>query len=591
MPWMRGLFFSILFSAVCLSQQVKTDSNSQKTASISGTVLQASTRAPLKNVEVALVHSPDASENEDESSTAPESTAKTDDKGHFEFSKLAPGPYFVRASRAGMVLKSHQWQEGVLVNLEAGKSQTLDLLMLPTAIITGQVLNEEGEPMQHVSVMAMRYTYTTTGRQLAQAATASSDDEGRFRLFGLQPGSYLVTANPTEGAFDGGAMAADGGGMMALADTPNSAAPSKKNQTVYTTTYYPNERSPENATPIVVKAGDSGQANFTLARVRAFSVSGTVAGMPAAKSEDDNQSLQNIRMVMAVREGSSMPAGMTVAAKDSTFRFRSLTAGRYKLVAMGMGAGGGANSAGSADIVVESSDVTGVVIGAQSSLREITGQVRAEGNSKPDFSKLYIVVAPEADPERGVDFSSMAGFFGGINGFAQVKNDGSFKVNLSPSAKPYNVALTAHESGLEDWYTRKVLFGGKDVLESGFKPAEGQAGPLEILISNKGSGIEGTVLDKDEKPFPGADVVAFPADPKLRRHSDLVQSATADQQGHFRMRGLRPGEYIVFALEDSREQPFTTELFQKTNSGKIQTVKLEAAPKQQVQLEVIRQGQ
>jgi len=584
MPWKRGLFFSILFSAVCLSQQAKTDSDSQKTASISGTVLQANTRAPLKNVEVALVRTPsgDLGENDDESSSAPELTVKTDEKGHFEVSKLAPGPYFIKASRAGLMLKSHHRLDVVLVNLEAGKSQTLDLLMLPTAVIAGQVLNEEGEPMQHVSVMAMRYQYTTAGRQLTHAATASSDDEGRFRLFGLQPGSYLVSASP----LGGGGFA---GGMMAFAGTSNSAAPSNKNQTAYTTTYYPNELSPEHATPVVVKTGDAGQANFTLTRVRAYSVSGTVAGLPAAKSENDKPD-ENFRMIMAMKEGSFMPASMAFAGKDSSFKFSALPAGRYKIVAMGAG---GDNSAGSADVVVESSDVTGVVIGAQSSLRELTGQVRAEGDAKPDLSKLYVVIAPETDPENEIDDSGIGmvgGFFGGPNGVAQVKKDGSFKVSLAPSVKPYNVALTAG-GGLEDWYTHKVLFGGKDVLEAGFKPGEGQVAPLEILISNKGSGIEGTVLDKDQKPFPGADVVAFPTDPKLRKHSDMAQSATADQQGRFRMRGLRPGEYIVFAMEDSREQPFTTELFQKTNSGKIQTVKLEAAEKQQVKLEVIRQGQ
>ena len=586
MPWTRGLFFSILFSAVCLSQQAKTDSDPQKTASISGTVLQATTRAPLKNVEVAIVRNPSGESGEigEESSSPPELTAKTDAKGHFEFSRLAPGPYYIRAAHAGMVLKSHHWQEGVLVNLEAGKPQTLDLLMLPTAVITGQVLNEEGEPMQHIPVMVMRYEYTTMGRHLVQAdLAASSDDEGRFRIFGLQPGHYLVAASPAEGGMFSGS-----GGVMAFADASNSGATSKQNQTVYTTTYYPNETSPEHATSIVVKAGETGQANFTLARVRAYSVSGTLAGLPAAKSADDN-SAQNYRMVTAVREGSAMPAGMAFAGKDSSFKFRALAPGRYKIVAMQ--ASGESTSYGSADVVVDSSNVTGVVIGAQSSLRELTGQVRAEGDDKLDFSQLYVVFAPEADPEKDLDVSAMAGgFFGDNGGFAQVKKDGSFKVGLSPSAKPYNVVVTSR-GGLEDWFIRKVLFGGKDVLDSGFKPAEGQAGPVEILISNKGSGIEGTVLDKDQKPFPGADVVAFPKDPKLRRRSDMAQTATADQQGRFRIRGLRPGEYVLFAMEDSQEQPFTTELFQKTNSGKIQTVKLDAAEKQQVQLEVIRLGQ
>ena len=582
MPWMRGLFFSILFSALCLSQQAKTDSDSQKTASISGTVLQSTTRAPLKNVEVAILHNAggDAGENE-ESSAAPELTVKTDQKGHFQFSTLEPGPYFIRASHAGMVMKSHHSQEGMFVNLEGGETQTLDLLMLPTAIIAGQVLNEDGEPMPRVSVMAMRYQYTITGRQLAQATTASSDDEGRFRLFGLQPGSYLVAVQSVPGGVEG---------MVALAGSAHSAAPSNKNQTVYTTTYYPNELSPERATPIVVKAGDTGQANFSLTRVRAYSVSGRVAGLPAAKSEDDNPE-QNFRMVMAMREGSFAPADMAIADKDSAFKFRALPAGRYRLVAMG--AGSGVNGAGSADVVVESSDVTGVVIGAQSGSRELTGLVRAEGDVKLDFSYLYVLIAPETDPEKEVDASSLASdFLGGNGGFAQVKKDGSFKVSLSPSARPYNVVLAGRGGGQqEDWFTSKVLFGGKDVLESGFKPGAGQAGPVEIVISNKGSGIEGSVLDKDEKPFPGADVVALPSDPKLRRHSDMAQATTADQHGHFSMRGLRPGEYVVYALEDSQEQPFTTELFQKTNRGKIQKVKLEGAQKQQVQLEVILQGQ
>jgi hypothetical protein len=281
---------------------------------------------------------------------------------------------------------------------------------------------------------------------------------------------------------------------------------------------------------------------------------------------------------------------MAMVGKDSTFKIRNLPAGKYKIALMRTS--GDVNSTGTADVVVESSDVTGVVIAAESSRREVTGLVRAEGESKPDLSKLFIIFAPATDPNADIDLSEAAGFFGGATGFGQVKSDGSFKVSLSPSTKPYNVALAARGNGLEEWFTSKVLVGGKDVLESGFKPGEGAAGPIEVVLSNKGAALEGTVLDKDQKPFPGADVVAFPTNPKLRRRMDMVQNATADQQGHFKLRGVRPGEYIVFAVENSQEQPFTTDAFQKTNSGKIQTIKLEAGNKQQVQLEVIReQGQ
>jgi hypothetical protein len=60
----------------------------------------------------------------------------------------------------------------------------------------------------------------------------------------------------------------------------------------------------------------------------------------------------------------------------------------------------------------------------------------------------------------------------------------------------------------------------------------------------------------------------------------------AQFQGHFKFRGVRPGEYVVFALKDSQTQPFMTDLFFKQNSGQIQTVKLEPGTKQ-LQLQMI----
>src|SRR5215470_10092656 len=379
MPWKRGFIFPVLFfSAVCLSQQSKTDAQAQKTASLSGTALQAGTRSPLKNVQVAIVRNFAEQSDEINADTPdPGLTAKTDEKGQFKFSNLAPGSYYVRASHLGMALQSHHWQEGVLVNLEAGKPQSLELVMLPTAVIMGQIVNEEGEPMPNISVSAMRYGYTTMGRHLAQAGNASSDDQGRFRIFGLQPGSYLVAANPGEGEFDGS-------GIATVASS-SSASPSKQNRTVYTTTYYANENSPEHATAIVLRPGDEAQANFTLTRVPAHNVSGTIAGLATTTTtkQADDKPEQNFRMVMAMREGSIAPAGMAMVGKDSSFKIRNLPAGKYKIAMMRTS--GDLNSTGTADVVVESADVTGVVIAAESSRREVTGLVSAEGESKPDF--------------------------------------------------------------------------------------------------------------------------------------------------------------------------------------------------------------
>jgi hypothetical protein len=516
------------------------------------------------------------SEEEPDSFTDRQFTAKTDEKGHFEITGLPAGAYYVQATHPGMILKGGPWQPGKLIPLEAGQSQTLDLTMLPTAVITGLVMNEDGEPMPNISVAALRYGYTILGRHVSDTATGNTDDKGQFRIFGLQPGSYLIVATP----------GADFVGGMAVATSSTSSATSHKTNTaVYTTTYYPNESTVERATPVLLKPGDEMQVNFNLTRVPAHSISGAVAGLPRPKPTDDNPGHIIYSIVTVTREGSSMPAGMAAIGKDGSFKVRDLPPGRYKLVAMQTGAEQG--SMGTAEVVIDSADVSGIVISADTSRREITGVVRTEGDAKLDFSKLRVVFSPVADPDK-VDTAYASSFFGGTNGFARVKQDGTFKVELLPSAKPYDVIVGAGATGLEDWYISKILVGGKDVLASGFKPAESPA-LVEIVLSNKGGLIEGSVLNREQKPFPGAEVFAFPTDPKLRGRLNMLQSGPADQQGHFKLRGIRPGEYIVFAVENSQEQPFTTEPFLKANSGRIQTVKLEAGEKQKLDLQVIRE--
>jgi hypothetical protein len=223
MRYKLGFIFAIFFAAFCTCQEIKPAAaqtgpaqtvTTQSAVEISGTVLQSDMQSPLKNVQVSATRGarPEASdESEDGSAADRKFSTKTDEKGHFEFADLLPGTYYVRASHVGMVMKSPLGREGMLVTLEAGKPQTLNLVMLPGAVITGCVLNEDGEPMQHVEVGALRYIYTIRGRTLAHTGSnAETDDKGEYRLFGLQPGSYLIAADPGRMAY------AEGTGVAAL---------------------------------------------------------------------------------------------------------------------------------------------------------------------------------------------------------------------------------------------------------------------------------------------------------------------------------------------------------------------------------------
>lgn len=219
----------------------------------------------------------------------------------------------------------------------------------------------------------------------------------------------------------------------------------------------------------------------------------------------------------------------------------------------------------------------------------LNGVIRPDTDAKLDLSKLYVTFAP-AEPESGSGESGEDvadfGFGSGAGGLAKVESDGSFKAEVpSPTGLVYAV-LGARSRGFEDWYTSKVLLNGKDVTDSGFRVADAQHGRLEIIISTKGGAVEGTAMDSAQKPFPNAQILAFPTDPKQRHRMDLMQRAVADTQGHFRLRGVRPGEYMIMALEDAQEQPFTEDDFLKQNASKIQTVTV-GQSSVQVQLQTI----
>jgi hypothetical protein len=572
--------FVILCCVVSTGQEKAPAAPATKATSISGTVTRADTHLPLKNVQVTIMGRSEGSSDVDdeiESAQGYQSSIHTDEKGHFEFADVAPGTYYLRAAHTGMVMKGSQPGNAQLIKLQAGQSQSLSLIMLPGGAITGRVLNEEGEPMQNVAVAAMRYAYTIGGLRLADAKSATSDDKGEYRLFGLKPGSYLLMADTTRGAYE------DGNVAMALG-THQRAGAAKQDQKIYAPTYYQNESSPEQASPIVLKPGEETQANFALVRVSGHHISGKLSGVPTPKPGDKPE--QSRCFVMARRAGSPFPVAYAlVVDKDSSFDLGPIVPGKYTITAMQPQSEG--TVTGSKEVVVSSTDVTGVNLSLHTGSTQIRGVIRAEGDAKLDYSKLYVVLMPAGDSETPSEPAEVADGFGNGSGYAQVGKDGSFKLDVEPSTKPYQVVLSARGAGLEDWFTSKILFAGKDVVESGLKVTDGEQRTMEVIVSDKGAMLEGTILDGEKKPFPNAQVIAVPSDPKLRKRYALLQQTTADQLGHFKLRGVRPGEYVVLSLEDAEEQPFMEDGFLKKNSAQAQTVKAEAGVKQKLELQII----
>jgi hypothetical protein len=83
----------------------------------------------------------------------------------------------------------------------------------------------------------------------------------------------------------------------------------------------------------------------------------------------------------------------------------------------------------------------------------------------------------------------------------------------------------------------------------------------------------------------GATVVAVPSSGKLRR-PDAYQFGTTDESGHFVLRGMNPGGFLVLAFEQMREN-FRSPEFAKKYEGKGEKVELEEGGKKSVVLKLI----
>ncbi len=145
----------------------------QAPAAVRGVVIDAATKQPIAHASVLLIRPERLSQS---------MFATTDDRGRFAFANAAPAAYRLRAERDGYV----RGDVSAAVAVEAGSAPPdVTLTLTPTAVISGRVTDEFGDPAPRVFVRAL------TTRMVAEART---NDLGEYRLFDLPPGAYVISA-------------------------------------------------------------------------------------------------------------------------------------------------------------------------------------------------------------------------------------------------------------------------------------------------------------------------------------------------------------------------------------------------------------
>ncbi len=465
----------------------------------------------------------------------------SDNEGRFELADLPEGRYSLTAGKAGFITvafgQRRPLQAGTPLQVAAGQQITGVEFRLPRgSVIAGRIVDENGDPLPGAAVTVLRYVYTQGGaRQLAPAGGAQTDDLGAYRVWGLNPGQYLVSAAlPQRGPFGRG----NGPVGRPMPGRGAAAAPTASPEHEgYAPTYYPGVPSVDEARAITVALGAEASAiDFGVLLVRTAHLGGIVRnpdGTPVTAG-----------LISLATEGTGRLGGMgpgTPSARiqwDGAFTFPAVPPGRYTLRARSDDST--QPQFAEQPLIVTGDDVDDlVVVLAESATLGGTVQVEAMQGASLDLTQVR-VSAPMAD---GVEV--------GPASTARVGRDGRFTIEgVRPGAHLVRVA-----GNLRGWTLKSVQVDGRDVTDTPLEIRSGQSlGGLRLLFTDRLTEINGTVADEGGTPSTDLTVLAFAVDEDLWRPlSRHIATARPDQNGRFQLRGLPAGDYFV-ALVDPEEQ-------------------------------------
>ena len=455
----------------------------------------------------------------------------SDIEGNFRVNGLEPGLYAVGANAPA-------YSGGGDPNLNTTFyriGDTVRLEMVRGGAITGTVTNAFGEPVIGVRVRATmvrdakgEVPKTPTFSFLEQA----TDDRGIYRIYGLAPGGYLVSAG--------------GSGFSPTFNPYESDVP----------TYAPSSSTRDNAAEVSVKGGEDSNADIRYRGEPGHSIGGSVktAGTTGAQ-------------VMLTPAGASLPTGTVFQFPGSRgFVFNGLSDGEYDVVGQEL-----VSAASSATPLLALSEVKRITIkGANVSgielvprpLASLSGRISLESSKAPECQgkrppllaeTLLETHRPEKEAEQDSPYLRMFP----SSGSPDLR--GSFSLfNLKPGKYQFDLRFYARY-----WYLDSITLGAPatalpksqtapsrtDVAANWtiLKVGE-QLNNLTIKLAEGASSIRGRLPLAEGAAMPtGMAIYLLPVEPE--RAEDVLRFfvAAVAADGTFALNNLPPGKYRMLA--------------------------------------------
>jgi protocatechuate 3,4-dioxygenase beta subunit len=439
--------------------------------------------------------------------------AVTDQEGNYRLTKIPPGTYqisqfapiYVSAelSPTGMRGKS-------LILAESDDVKNIDFALERGGVITGKVTDPEGRPVIEERVMLADVQNKTDGPGAVYGISDRymTDDRGVYRIYGVPPGRYRVSAGTSE------------------SDPYGSIRPGR---VVYRQTYYPDVVDAAAAKVVEVTAGSEAVGiNISLGRsLPSFSASGRVI------DGETSQPVSGVRFMLQrqTADGPSTMPIMSASNSQGEFRVENIAPGKYSL--FNVSQAGSEVRTETVPFEVTDQDVTGLLVKTVKSAT-VTGVVVIEGTAdKTAFSKLaesYLSAYVRSEDGQGIGGQQVA--LGG---------DGSFRIGGLKSGT-LNLFLTGQDRRPSVNLTILRLERDGMVQPRGIEIKAGeQVNGIKVVLSYGTGSIRGQLKYENGTLPPEARVGVWikkpgETEPTLRGNS-------VDVRGHFLLEGIAAGTY------------------------------------------------
>jgi hypothetical protein len=562
----------------------------------------------------------------------------TSDAGEFTFSRLPVGTFTITARKASYIAAAHgslrPGRPGASIALAAGQRLSVAVTMFKGAVIGGVVRDASGAPIVGVSVSAVdARTSSAPSTSAPPIESAVTDDRGAYRIYGLLPGDYLVSATPSTPVGEIGARTAAemDAVLTSLAQRQNSASLAATPTPLptpppvgFAPIYYPGTPLPTDATAVHVTPGEERLGvSFEVNQVRVATISGVVTG-----------SVPNLAAVqLSLIIGGPRPTGLfgtmgiTSVPPGATgeFKYGNVAPGQYRIIARvrrgatetpvfsgsnGTSSGGGGTPAPTvasgggalgpnpeqlfavADVTIRGDDVSGVTLTLQPG-GTLAGKVVFDTASAPlpaDLTSIRVGLNMPGGTYTSTNGSTTVG-----NGVSQVNPvgvaaDGTFQaISIGPG--PYLLNCQLPPDLLRVWKLRSAMLDGRDLLDEFIEGPNINLSGVVLTLSDKRTEVSGAMQVGAGQTPSDYYVIAFSADrAHWRVGARRSMSAKPGTDGRFVFTDLPAGEYYIAALTDldpldwqtpaslDLVVPFATKIRLAEGEKKVLDLKIGGAP-------------